>query len=521
IAFTLIFLALAISAYAIFQFLKDSDYVWGFIKPYRHRGSGTYICPNHLGGFLELLLPLAMAYAMTGRLKPVTRVLVGYAALVILAGIAVTLSRGAWVSTTLALALFFGALMFRRQHRFPALALAAVVVFAGVFAVARSDYIDERLKQLVSPQGRPGEDMRVALWGPAWQMWRDHLFWGVGPAHYDTRFRGYRPEAVQLTPDRAHNDYLNTLADWGLVGTVLVVSAWVLLGVGVAQTWRSRRLAPSDIGGKTTSNKYAFLLGATLGLVALLAHSFVDFNMHVPANAILVVTLMALLSAHLRFATERFWFRARLWTNLAVSLAAVGAAVYLGPRAFRQAAEFVWLDRAEKAPSFSTKQIALLKRAFALDPGNPFTAYKIGEALRRQSQEGGEHYEGQEGMDYRKLASEAMRWFRIGMQLNPWDSRNYAQYGWCLDWLDRPGEAAAYFQRAEELDPNNYYNLDNIGLHYVSLGEYAAARPWFERSARLEWVGNDIATAYLKIIRGRLLESATNSANPAPSPGPK
>jgi len=125
ISFTLILLGLAIAAYAVYQFLTNSDHVWWFIKPYPHRGSGTYICPNHLGGFLEMLFPLALAYTLTGRLKPLTRVILGYAALVILAGIAASLSRGAWMSTGLASVLFFAALMFRPRYALPALVLAA------------------------------------------------------------------------------------------------------------------------------------------------------------------------------------------------------------------------------------------------------------------------------------------------------------------------------------------------------------------------------------------------------------
>ena len=154
----------------------------------------------------------------------------------------------------------------------------------------------------------------------------------------------------------------------------------------------------------------------------------------------------------------------------------------------------------------------MLKRAFEFEPKNPVTAYAIGEALRRQSQEGGEHYQGLEGMDYRQLAEQAIVWFKRSIALNGWDSRSCTGLGWCLDWLDRPQEAAPYFKQAEALDPNNYFNLNKIGLHYVQLREYAAARPWFERSARLDWQGNDIAKSYIGIIDARLLENATNAA---------
>ena len=117
--------------------------------------------------------------------------------------------------------------------------------------------------------------------------------WGVGPGHYDYRFRQYRPEQVQVRPVYAHNDFLNTLADWGVAGTALVAAAWVFLYSGVWRTWRFVRASASDLGEKP-SNKFAFVLGAALGLIALFCHSVVDFNMHIPANAILAIALMAL-----------------------------------------------------------------------------------------------------------------------------------------------------------------------------------------------------------------------------------
>ena len=141
---------------------------------------------------------------------------------------------------------------------------------------------------------------------------------------------------------------------------------------------------------------------------------------------------------------------------------------------------------------------------------NPETAYQIGEACRRQSQEGGLHYAGQEGVNYHQLAEQAMEWFQRGIKLDPWDSRNYSGYGWCLDWLDRQAESGPYFGKAEELDPNNYFNLNFVGLHYVQIGDFAAAKPWFERSLRLEWKDNPIAQNYILIANDRLMEAATN-----------
>ncbi|HKI69374.1 MAG TPA: O-antigen ligase family protein, partial [Verrucomicrobiae bacterium] len=166
ISFTMIFLAMAIALYAIYQFLTDSNRVWDFIKPYAHRGSGTYISPNNLAGFLEMLLPLGLAYILIGRAKPVTKVLLGYASLVILAGIGVTVSRGGWLSTALSLLIFLGIVAFRRNYRLPAFVLFVVIVGVGAYFVPRSYFLQARLKQAYE-NGQVNDNSRFELWKPA------------------------------------------------------------------------------------------------------------------------------------------------------------------------------------------------------------------------------------------------------------------------------------------------------------------------------------------------------------------
>src|SRR5678815_2388244 len=90
----LIFLATFLALYAFFQFVTNAEHVWGYLRPetYRKRGSGSFICPNHLAGYLEMLLPLALAYTLTGRFNHVMKVVLAYAALVLFTGIMVTVS---------------------------------------------------------------------------------------------------------------------------------------------------------------------------------------------------------------------------------------------------------------------------------------------------------------------------------------------------------------------------------------------------------------------------------------------
>jgi hypothetical protein len=345
-------------------------------------------------------------------------------------------------------------------------------------------------------------------------MWQDHFWLGVGPAHYDYRFPAYRPATVQQRPDRVHNDYLNTLADWGLVGGGLVASALTLLLWGVFRSWKFVRRS-NDFATKS-SNRSSFVLGAAVGLLAILIHSLADFNMHIPANAILAIALMALLTGHLRFATERYWVTRSTAVRCAFTILILCGLVFLGKQGAVTANEYVFLEEAGKAKrsvealfkrlkqleaseeldweehdktvsdirANQLREIAFLKQAHAAEPNNFATTYKIGEALRNQGR-----------------CKEALRWYTTGMKLNPWDAYNYFRYGMCLHELDCPAEAEPYFKRAVELDPNSYYVTAHYGWHFYKVKNYGEAKGWMERSVALSmWRPNIIAWSYLKYI---------------------
>jgi O-antigen ligase len=507
ISFTAIFLAMGISCFAVYQILTHSNRVWDYVSPYLGRASGTYISPNNFAGFLEMLLPLATAYILVGRMKPVVRVLLGYAALVMLGGMAVTFSRGGWVAAAVALLVLLGTLLFHRNHRLPALLL--LVVLAGGGMVFVTQYLSKTLSYIhrveTDFQDKPENvlNLRRGMWTAAEQMWRDHFWWGVGPAHYDYCFREYRPVGVQGNPDRAHNDYLNLLADWGAVGGIIVLTGMVTFGAGLRKTWKYVRPSENDFG-RGMSNRFAFSLGASAGLLALAVHSVVDFNLHIPANAILGVTLLALLSSNLRFATERYWLGARLPVKMLATLTLAAGVAYLSCQGWRRVREAAWLAQAERLPNFSPERAAAWKKAFDVEPMNFETAYNLGEAYRVESFDGGQ--------DYKDLAQKAMGWYARGMKLDPHNSYNYLRYGMCLDWLEKHDEAGPYFNHADALDPKGYYTAANIGWHYIQAGNYAAARSWLERSLRLEWHGNDIARSYLDIVERKLVENASGQS---------
>jgi len=500
IGFTMLFLAMGIALYGGYQFFSGDNRVWHFQNSYTQRATGTYINPNHFAGFLEMLLPLGIAYTIVGRMKPALRILLGYSSVVIVAGIGISLSRGGWIATGLSLILFFLILLFHRGFRLPA-AVALLVIGLGVACFApRSSAIQQRA-EITAKELRSTEYTRYRLWLPALELWKESPWLGIGPGHFDTRFTSVRPQEIQAKPDRTHNDYLNTLVDWGIVGLVLVLGALAVIAFGVVKAWRHVGGLAPDLGNRR-SNRFAFVLGASFGLVALLFHSATDFNMHIPANAILAVTLLALLASHQRFATDRWWTNAGRPLVLLVTLVLLAGIAVLSATGVRRAKAYVWSERAAKQPNFSPAKIAVLEHVFAAEPKDFQTAYDIGECFRIPSFEGGDNYA--------ELGQKAVTWFERAEQLNRFHAGSYLRHGMCLDWLEQHDEAWEYFSRAEELDPNGFYTVAHVGWHFVQVGDYAAARPWFERSTRLEWKQNQIAYNYLALCDRRLTEAAND-----------
>lgn len=530
VVFILLFLGMAISFYAVYQFLADSNRVWHFTRPagYNGRGSGTFICPNNLAGFLEMILPLGLAYTLASRLKPTTKVFLGYATLAIVVGIGVTLSRGGWMAAGLSLVVLFVVLVSTRDYRLPAIILAALFLAGAAFFYNRAHQPQARIQKTFRGERGDINDIRIVLWQSALRMWQDHLWLGVGPAHFDYRFPAYRHESVQLRPDRVHNDYLNTLVDWGVIGAALIASAWVLLFWGSLKTWKFVKRS-NDIATKP-SNRSAFVLGSAIGLVAILLHSIVDFNMHIPANAILAVTLMALLTGHLRYATERYWVSRTAVLRSAFTGLLVAGWVFIARDVTTRAKEYVHLDKVEtlelavkrgfaklqeiesanpinvaefdkvrgEIAGARRQQLEALRAAYQVEPNNFDTAYRIGEALRLEGR-----------------FAEALGWFERGMKLNPWDCYNPLRYGMCLDRLGRLQEGERYIRQAVERDPKNYYVVAHLGWHFVQKGDYEEAKRWFERSLQLsDWRYNEIATSYLAIIQREL---ANRQASPGKS----
>jgi O-antigen ligase len=496
IALCLIALGLVLSWHAVYQFAAKSPNVWGFPRrgQFLDRGTATYINPNHLAGLLGMTVPLALSYMLMSRFSPTVKVFFAYCALSMLAGIGVTLSRGGIIATSATLLVFCLVLLFHRGYWLPALGILIGLIVLGTALGPEFGSVQKRFDaafkrgQLV--------DIRANYWSAAVEIFKEHPVWGSGPGQFDAEFARHRPPAAQMRPLYAHNDYLNTLCEWGATGMAIIAAACALLYYGAFRTWPTVRQAEHETGGPQKSDKSAFLMGACLGLLAILIHSVVDFNMHIPANAVIVVTLMALISGHWRFATERYWKNPHLFGKILLTVIMACAMAWLGEQGMSRGREAFWLWRAADETAPANDRPAGLEKAYEAEPTNFQNSYNLGEYYRLSSLEANPGYQDQ--------ARQALPWYDKSMALNPLDAFVPMRQGMCLDWIGQTNQAGPYFDLAEKLDPNEYHVAYYYGRHCVELGDYPAAKRWFQRSLDLKW--NDIAYAAQESVNERMAD---------------
>jgi O-antigen ligase len=245
---------------------------------------GTYTNYDHFAGLLEMTLPLAALFgvALFGRtILPVVAACGAWAvAALLLLAIACSLSRGGFIialcTLFLVAALSIGYHLSSRASRRMALLAAAAVVLILTVALP-SEQLLGRLA-LSATDGSSEEnsvDTRVQLWRQTIPLIAQFPVFGCGLGAYESNFLRYQAVAYAYRIQFAHNDYLQSLAELGFAGfaIILAIAYGVLSQIfkGMSRLMEGeRRLLVIACGG---------------GMVALLLHSLVDFNMHVPANA--------------------------------------------------------------------------------------------------------------------------------------------------------------------------------------------------------------------------------------------
>jgi O-antigen ligase len=248
-----------------------------------NRLSGVYANPNHMAGFLEMAIPMMLGMFLTRSWTPEARIGMIAMALFLIVCQALTLSRGGWAGT--AVALFFMALvlLFKKgfvHKRLVATLLVTVIVTALI--VMASTPVVQTITTLTQRKIEDSLTGRLTYWAGTRAMIADNLAAGTGPGTFTVAFPPYQVPGLAVLPRYAHSDYLQLPAEAGILTIPVVL--WLLY-------WFFR------IGFTRLKSRSRQTMGITLGtmaaVVAILIHSYSDGNLQIPANTLLFTALIA------------------------------------------------------------------------------------------------------------------------------------------------------------------------------------------------------------------------------------
>jgi len=295
--------AFALGLFAILQFFTSQGLIYWTIKP-RWGGwvVGPYVNHNHYAGLMEMLIPLAAMYALSRPVERARRVLLGFAVALPMASLLLSGSRGGFLALLVEILVFSAILFLARGPRtqvpgprsgnlkletwnlklgIPLALLAAALLFLWM----DPGNISRRLATVfgvgVSYDDMLGDRREAAL--SALRVFGAHPWLGAGLGSYEIAAPRYRRAPTDALWDYAHNDYAEALADTGLPGALLILWSLVLFSNSAFRIPHSSLNFPGT--WHLTPDTW-LRLGAALGCIGVLVHSFSDFNLHIPANAL-------------------------------------------------------------------------------------------------------------------------------------------------------------------------------------------------------------------------------------------
>jgi O-antigen ligase len=290
---TLATLGVAGTAMAAYQRFIDPGWMMlGRVQAeqFAGRSAGMFGIPNSLAALLEILIPACVLLPFSRLVSPAGKIMSAWLALLFLAGLALTGSRGGWIALVMALLAWplFSRGGWRRKGVVVAVVLAVAVV--GIGSLYRhSEHARSRIDPFLQGQF---EVTRPVIWKAAGQMWQEAPWLGRGAASFNVLFDQYRPRGFRDEPDWTHNDYLNTLSDYGVVGFILAMgAAGIVLWLGAGAIRRAR----TESSSAGFFQHWRWRAGLFLGLTAFLLHLGVDFHTKIPALSFIVALIAALL----------------------------------------------------------------------------------------------------------------------------------------------------------------------------------------------------------------------------------
>ena len=279
-----------VSLFAILQHLTSNGKLYWF-REMRSGGLpfGPYVNRNHFAGFAELVLPLALVPLVLGRVRRERWPVVALFAVLPIGALFLAASRGGIVSFGAELSVL-ALVMIQRREMGKQLFAGGAVLLVALLLVSWLG-VGQILQRLSSVQLlEVSSGKRASMRKDTWRIFLDHPFVGTGLGTLQLVYPPYESLYDGKIVNHTHNDYLEVLAETGLLGGICC--AW-FLGVLLVQSLERLRQFNNSFSG-------ALQLSGFVACSGFLVHSFVDFNLHIPANALLFILMAHLATAEIQ-----------------------------------------------------------------------------------------------------------------------------------------------------------------------------------------------------------------------------
>jgi O-antigen ligase len=249
---------------------------------------GPYVNHNHYAGLMEMLVPIPLVLALTQMASTKARTAAAAAAALMVGTIFLSGSRGGMLAIVAELVVLAVLLVKQKRNlRTAVLVGVFLTIVVGFVLWVGGDAVVKRWASVDSSHSEISSDVRLNIDRDAFRMFlkKPDLGWGLGT--FPVVYPQFRTFYTNSFVNEAHNDYLQLLAEMGLLGFGTML--WFLL------TLYTRAI--KKIGNWVGDLSSATALACVLGLSGILVHSAFDFNLQIPANAALFYVLCTIAAA--------------------------------------------------------------------------------------------------------------------------------------------------------------------------------------------------------------------------------
>jgi len=284
LAWYLILFGFCVAVFGILQDLTFNGKLYWF-RELRNGGIpyGPYVNRNHFAGLMELVVPTGLAMLALPGVRRQQLPLVGLLATLPVGALFLSASRGGIAALGCELIILTILLWTRRKQSGQLFTfIAALVLAGGLVGWLGIGRVISRFSLVQSTEVT--ESRRVSMARSAWHIFEDHPVIGTGMGTIVSVYPAYETVYDGKFVDHVHNDHAEMLAEMGSLGGI----CWLAF-IGLLIYYGMKNLSAHQ-----DPMVRAVQLGALVGCCGLLIHSFVDFNLHIPANALLFYLLAGL-----------------------------------------------------------------------------------------------------------------------------------------------------------------------------------------------------------------------------------